>query len=209
MAPILTHPWGSLLPAASPPPGPTTCGAYAEGAHGGTRPHRASAYRQGLGEAASSINKCRAGTGPQYGPTPEPTRAPAVSCPLCHVSGALFPCSQGLNLTPGGPHTADDPRKTSSEARSPSGRPPFWSQVLCCLSMLKGRRTNVSGEGSGQFLLNLEGEFEGRSVLPGADTRETEDKPDVLITASRPHELAWLPGKWTRYQRQQRGTAQQ
>ena len=106
--------------------GPTTHSAHTEGACRGTRPHQASAYRQGLGEAASSISKRTAGTGPQYGPTPEPTRIPAVSWPsLPCVRSSLPSCSQGLDLMPGGPHTADDPRKTPSEAHSPSGRPPF------------------------------------------------------------------------------------
>lgn len=209
MAPILTHPWGYPLPTASPPPGPTARGAHAEGAHRGTCPHRALAYRQGLGEAASSVSKRAAGTGPQYGPTPEPSvpwRELVLSAMCQELSSLLFP---GPRPDPGRPHTADDPQKTPSEARSPSGRPPFWSRVLCSLSMLSGRRSNVSREGSSQFLPNLEGEFEGRSVLPGADTRETEDKLDVLITASRPHKLVWPSGKWTTYQCQQRGTAQQ
>ena len=55
-----------------PPRLPTTPGAHAEGTLRGTHPRRASAYRQRLGEAASSITKHTAGTGLHYGPTPEP-----------------------------------------------------------------------------------------------------------------------------------------
>lgn len=94
-------------------------------------------------------------------------------------------------------------RRAPSEAGTPQPAAPFLvSGPLSPLSVLSG---------NGQLLPNLEGEFDRRSVLPGADRQSLEKqrtKPDVLIIASHPRELAWQPGKWTRYQLQQRGTAQ-
>ena len=70
-----------------------------------------------------------------------------------------------------------EPRR-SSRHDNPRGHPlkpappaaaPLSGLRSSVASVLSGQRTNILREGNGQLLPNLEGEFEGRSILPGAD----------------------------------------